>query len=263
MHLKSGETEMNPSITAEGERSISVIIPTCDRPPEYLRQAISSAASQSLRPTEIIVVDNGVNEVPPMELPNGVRVYRTAPRIGPSKARNIGVELSTGTHLAFLDDDDWWDKDFLLEAVKAMGEGSTRCVYGRIRQSKNGEISDQRNLTPETATLRDLLERNPGTSVSNLVIEMTLFDQIGRFDEKLLISEDRALAIEALLIGEKIGIARNAISFARHHDGDHLKTYNGRKIAFIMKYRKLMPASLLLRHLLKFGLWIHIRPRRT
>lgn len=250
-------------MTADREWSISVIIPTCDRPPEYLRQAISSAASQSFRPTEIIVVDNGVNEVPPMELPDGVRIHRTAPRIGPSRARNIGVELSTGTHLAFLDDDDWWDKDFLLEAVKAMDEGSTRCVYGRIRQSKNGEMSDQRNLTPETATLKNLLERNPGTGGINLIIERQLFQKIGGFDGELLVSEDRALAIEILLAGEQISIAPKAIAFARYHDGEKLRKRNSSKVKFVIKYRHLMPASLFLRHLLKFGLWIHIRPRRT
>lgn len=262
MHIKSGETEMNPSITAEGDRSISVIIPTCDRPQEYLRHAIYSAANQSLHPMEIIVIDNGKREVQPMELPAGVIIHRTAPRIGPSKARNIGAALSTGTYLAFLDDDDWWDKDFLQEAIKAMDESSTRCAYGRIYQSREGEILDQRNLTPETTTLPILLERNPGTGGINLLIERELFEKIGGFDEKLLVSEDRALAIEILLLGEQIAIAPNAISIARHHDGENLRQRNGQKVLFVLKYRHLMPVSLFIRHLFKFGLWVHIRPRR-
>lgn len=255
-------SDENTSDGADAEKtkfSVSVIIPTCDRPWAYLKIAICSAANQSLRPKEIIVVDNGEFPVQPTELPEGVTIHRSKPRIGPSGARNIGANQSTGTHLAFLDDDDWWDLEFLQEASKTLHESSTRCVYGRILQSRNDILSEQENLTPETMTVSYLLRKNPGTGGINLLIEKRLFQQVGGFDEKLFVSEDRALALEVLLAGEKIGFAPTAIAIARQHDGVNLRNNNARKISFVLKYRRLMPISLFLRQFWKFGVRAHIR----
>ena len=92
---------------------ISVIVPTCDRP-GLLLQAIESITLQTYRPIEIIICDNGLVPVNQKALePYDINYYYISPRVGASKARNFGVERSNGRFLAFLDDDDTWDKDFL------------------------------------------------------------------------------------------------------------------------------------------------------
>jgi glycosyltransferase involved in cell wall biosynthesis len=88
---------------------ISVIIPFKNRF-HWLEEAVESVLLQSFKDYEIILVDDGsdadynfltnIND-------NRVRYVRQENR-GPAAARNLGVELSTGRFVAFLDSDDLW-----------------------------------------------------------------------------------------------------------------------------------------------------------
>lgn len=219
---------------------ISVIIPTCDRPAEYLRAAIDSVLAQSLPADEIIVVDNGTRDADPSALPEGVVLYRLPPRVGPSRARNFGAAMARGSHLAFLDDDDWWDTGFLHEAWAVLqGEGA-RCVYGRKDVFRDGQVRRYKCPSPETLTIPVLLRRNPGTGGQNLLIEKALFWRVGGFDERLRTSEDKALALEVLRAGERIGIAPEAAAVLRSHHGVRARQARLRKLLFTWKYRHLL-----------------------
>lgn len=91
------------------EPLVSVIIPTfnCGR---YIEDAVESVLNQTCRPFEIIVVDDGSTDDTGLKLKkynNRVRVV-TQKNQGSSKARNVGLELSRGEYVAFLDADDRW-----------------------------------------------------------------------------------------------------------------------------------------------------------
>lgn len=225
---------------------ISVIIPTCDRPAEFLREAINSALGQSLAPGEVIVVDNGTRDADPAAFPEGVTLYRLPPRVGPSRARNFGAAMARGSHLAFLDDDDWWDVDFLREAWAVLDTEGVPCVYGRKDIHRNGVQKRYKELTSETLTVSTLLRRNPGTGGDNLLIEKALYWRIGGFDETLRSSEDRALPLEVLRSGERIALAPNAVAILREHGGERLRHAHLARLRFVWKYRGLLgwPGSL-------------------
>lgn len=100
---------------------ISVIIVTSDRP-KQLARALSSVLDQQYRPIEIIIVDNHSVQPPSLPRPpDGVtlRQYRTAARLINSKARNFGVDRSSGELIAFLDDDDYLLEDTLKKRAQA------------------------------------------------------------------------------------------------------------------------------------------------
>ena len=86
----------------------SVIIPTYNRPQD-LTNCMQSILSQSVKPDEIIVVDDG--DLPGFPLLNeckgaGIRCLFHKKNIpGLTASRNIGVRLSTGKIIFFLDDD--------------------------------------------------------------------------------------------------------------------------------------------------------------
>jgi len=88
---------------------ISVIIPfyNCVN---WLEEAVESALLQSFNDYEIILVDDGsetADNFPPNINDNRVRYVRQE-NSGPAAARNLGVKLSTGQFVAFLDSDDLW-----------------------------------------------------------------------------------------------------------------------------------------------------------
>lgn len=223
---------------AEQEATIAVVIPTCDRP-DFLAEAVASVQAQQLQPEQIIVVDNGVRGVPAGWLPDEIVYYRLRPRVGPSRARNFGAAVASTRFIAFLDDDDLWTPAYLVEAMSALQRHGGRCVLGRRDLLTEGGPTLYKMPTRDTLTLPTLLRRNPGTAPSNMVIERELLFRVGGFDERLFVSEDRAMAIELLLHGEDVALAPEAVALIRNHDLGHLSTRHGRKFRFLWKYRRL------------------------
>jgi glycosyltransferase involved in cell wall biosynthesis len=96
--------------------TVSVVIPTCDRP-VLLARAIASARAQTAPAGEIIVVDDGTDDGARAQPAAGVRVVRNDRARGPSGARNCGAASARGALLAFLDDDDEWLPSYLAAAA--------------------------------------------------------------------------------------------------------------------------------------------------
>ncbi len=92
-----------------GSRTVSVVIPTYNRG-RWLPLAVASAWAQSVRPLEVIVVDDGSTdetERVARGLGEGVRYLRQA-NAGVAAARNTGIAAAQGECVAFLDSDDEW-----------------------------------------------------------------------------------------------------------------------------------------------------------
>ena len=240
---------------------ISVIIPTCDRP-HYLQNAVASVLAQTLPPREILVVDNGLQPVDARTLPSAVTIVRLPARVGPSRARNHGASVANGDYLAFLDDDDWWDAGFLEHARHAIS-GDARCVYGQKFTYEDGVTRPYKLAQQAQLQLSTLLQLNPGTGGMNLLIDRGLFFRIGGFDESLLISEDRALALEVLRSGNRIEIAADAIAIVRHHGTARLREHHLRKLRFVWKYLRLYSPVMLAKTVAKiFAASLLCRTRR-
>lgn len=85
--------------------TVSVIIPTRNRS-QYLRQAVDSVLAQQRVNLELVIVNDGEGDIPPHP---DARVRSICnDQKGAVAARNLGVAEARGTHIAFLDDDDWW-----------------------------------------------------------------------------------------------------------------------------------------------------------
>jgi glycosyltransferase involved in cell wall biosynthesis len=79
---------------------------------------------QGIENLQVIVVDDGstdgsVQALSPFR--GRIEVIEQANR-GPAAARNRGVEASRGTHVAFLDADDWWHSGRLAAQLAALGQ---------------------------------------------------------------------------------------------------------------------------------------------
>ena len=93
---------------------VSVIIP-CYRCSEIVERALNSALNQTLRPTEILLVDDAsgdgsldlLHRLAKIYAPY-VKVIALAKNGGPGLARNAGWEVATQPWLVFLDADDAW-----------------------------------------------------------------------------------------------------------------------------------------------------------
>lgn len=225
---------------------ISVVIPTYDRP-AYLVEAVESALKQTLLPYEVIIADNGSERHGLRFSSELVKTVELKPKVGASAARNAGACAATGEYLAFLDDDDWWEPQFLEYALKRAAETGKSIVYGRKDIWKNGVQSRYKTPRESDFTIEKLLVRNPGTGGQNLFIKRSVFVDLGGFDRSLSAGEDVAFALDALISGYEVACCPRAVSVLRTHDGERLRDDYLRRISFVIKYRGYMSSYSLIK----------------
>jgi GT2 family glycosyltransferase len=224
---------------------ISVVIPTCDRP-QLVLKAVASVFNQSKPPTELIVVDNGRAALAEDCLPIGTKVIRTAPRIGISRARNVGASTATGSHIAFLDDDDIWDTDYLAHLAAGVQSGSGRIAAAQIvNLDANGRQYGSVIFPSDPSRQREVFFRNPGFTGSNFLMDRRVFVSLGGFDEKLPASEDRDLAARAIIAGEHLLSVPSAHAYVLHHSGERSGRFHLEgNVRFLLKHwSRMRPAE--------------------
>ncbi len=119
---------VTPDIANHGVREpiVSTVIPTFGRA-RLVTRAVRSALAQTLRDIEVIVVLDGDDPETNVALraldDPRLRVIALAHNVGPSDARNTGVQASRAKWIAFLDDDDEWEPR-KLEAQLACAQRS-------------------------------------------------------------------------------------------------------------------------------------------
>ncbi|MFC7552372.1 glycosyltransferase family 2 protein [Pseudoroseomonas wenyumeiae] len=99
--------------------SISVVVPTYNRA-ALLPATLDAILSQTLRPLEVIIVDDGSTDDTAAVLARYGRRLRVlrVPNGGDLKARNAGLAEATGDLVAFCDSDDLWKPGFLAAMLR-------------------------------------------------------------------------------------------------------------------------------------------------
>lgn len=132
------------------DADISVVIPTFDRP-ALLRETVGAVLAQTVRPAEILVVDNGLRDDTEAMLrasfPPTVRHIRMEP-LGLQAARNRGIAEARSPWIATLDDDDLYAPDCIQKVLPAIRDGRADLVFTDHRKFE-GDPEDG-NAHPRT-----------------------------------------------------------------------------------------------------------------
>lgn len=104
---------------------VSVIMP-CFNDGAYIMEAIQSLENQSYHDYELLVIDDGSDDIQTIEILNSLdREYFTLLKtnhLGPSGARNYGIEHSNGEYILPLDSDDKIEPTYIEQAVRILKE---------------------------------------------------------------------------------------------------------------------------------------------
>ncbi len=192
----------------------SVIIPACNAA-RTIGSTIASVRAQTLGDHEILVVDDGsCDETVRMALDalGGDRRGRviSIANGGVSAARNLGVELTRGPLIAFLDADDLWAEDKLaahaeLHAANPQLAASYARVAFIASTAMSLETRSRSTVRPGLRTIADLLGENPVCTTSNLVTTRAAFLETGGFDSTMQHAEDQEWQLRA--VSKRLGIA--------------------------------------------------------
>jgi len=174
---------------------VSIIVPTFNRA-GVIKRALDSIVAQNFKDYEVIVVDDGsTDDLAIVEKYSGLapmRLIRHSQNRGAAAARNTGIAAAAGRFIAFLDSDDSWQPDKLAYQVAALQGAAPNvraCVTGYILHKGKRELT----ICPQTPPGHFKTEILFGCTISPgtaLLIEHSVFDQIGLFDEDLRRLED-------------------------------------------------------------------------
>jgi GT2 family glycosyltransferase len=209
--------------TTPEDIKITTVIPVYNRG-HIIKRAIDSVLSQSVRPEEIIVVDDcSIDGTPDMLESYGdkIKLIRLQNNSGPSKARNEGIRHAGTEWIAFLDSDDCWERDKLKKQVEYL----TRYPFYQIMQSEEIWIRSGKRVNacrhhkkPAGWIWGQSLERCL-VSPSGVLLKKSLLERYGSFDERLPVCEDYDLWLK-ISRRHPVGLdpALSVIKYGGHSD---------------------------------------------
>ncbi|MBL8864553.1 MAG: glycosyltransferase family 2 protein, partial [Planctomycetia bacterium] len=108
----------------------------------FLPEAVESVFAQTFADWELVIVDDGSTDdtpaaVKPYLADARVRYVRSD-RLGQSRAKNLGLRLSRGEYVAFLDADDAWMPTNLEKQLAAFRLGVGVVLCGRELMDESG-----------------------------------------------------------------------------------------------------------------------------
>lgn len=169
---------------------VSIVITTYNRR-AFLKEAVLSVLDQDYQDKEIIIIDDGSTDRSFEEVRKFPLRYVWKQNGGISSARNMGIGVSNGEFIAFLDVDDLWKKGKLTKQVQTMIENQIDISYTDEIWIRNGERLNQRGRHRKYSGL--IFERCLPLCIispSSVVIKRNVFDEVGLFDEDLPVCED-------------------------------------------------------------------------
>ena len=125
-----------------------------------------------------------------------LRVLETS-GVGAAGARNAGLREAQGLFIALLDGDDFWAPEKLAHQLPAFSHrNNIGLVYSDFVDFSRDDVADGRIITvrrfdpASPYQLRDYFVNDGPIMPSTAVLSRSVFDDVGLFDESLLIGED-------------------------------------------------------------------------
>ena len=184
---------------------ISVYITSYNKE-QFLFQAINSVLNQSLKPDEIIIVDDnsqdnsrGIIKGFVSNYPKLIHPVFNERNLGISKSRNIAISHCTRELITFVDADDYFFPVKIETELKLIKNGNYNCVYSNhvfVDEfgNENGLFSSENDQPAEGNVFKENFSRSfhvsSGTNFHNEMFYKSCAQDIGLYDEKIKIWED-------------------------------------------------------------------------
>ena len=131
--------------------TVSIIVPIFNAE-HYLKDCAYSILNQTFENFELLLIDDCSTDESleiAMNLEKQdrrIRLYKLSSNSGPSTARNIGIDQSTGEYIIFVDSDDWIENKFIETLVTSSKKHRSDIAVGKASFIRNrGEIKHLSN----------------------------------------------------------------------------------------------------------------------
>lgn len=191
---------------------LSIIVPIYQAK-EYLEKCIDSILEQSFSDFELILVDDGSDdgseEICNTYAKNDkrVKIIRQENQ-GVSSARNTGLDYASGKYIAFVDADDWVEKDLFKASMMAIVKSKADVVsYGFIKEiwSDEGKKVLSKGIPASEGSLskksmKEYIMKQKGeinVNVFSYIFKRELIEEL-RFRTEMSCAEDAVFVMQAL-----------------------------------------------------------------
>lgn len=202
--LEGARGQVHPS---EKLAPVSVVVP-CYRCAGTIDDAVASIAAQTLRPAEVLLVEDAsgdgtidaLHRVAADYGTDWIKVIALPANRGPSHARNIGWQQAQQPYIAFLDaDDSWGPRKLELQMAALEADPEIALIAHQMLVRPRGTVlpAPQSPAGVQLVGRGTLLVRNPFPTASVVLRRDLPF----RFDEDFRRSEDYLLWSQIVLSG--------------------------------------------------------------
>lgn len=151
---------------------VSVVLPTYNVE-KYLRECVESIINQTLKNIEIIIVNDGSTDksgeiAKELQSIDNRIIIINQPNKGLSEARNAGLRIAKGEYIAFIDSDDWVEKEMFFNMYNYANANNcdvVQCNY-TIRSDES-----YKNIKSTIPTNRLLNREDINTHIKEQLIE--------------------------------------------------------------------------------------------
>lgn len=177
---------------------VSVIVPTYNRP-DMLREALESITRQTYSNLEILVINDGGQDVEEVisksNAVGNVRYIRHSTNRGPAAAKNSGIRAAGGKYIAYLDDDDVYYPDHVETLVDFLENSHHLVAYTDafrvILRLEHGTYAIEKRDIPYSFDFdRDRMLIHNYIPTLCIMHETSCHGIAGLFDESLAAHED-------------------------------------------------------------------------
>ena len=208
-------------------KKISVIV-NCHNGEKYLSHCILSIINQTYSNFEVIIFDNYSSDKSRNIIDNlkdeRIKYYKSDIKLPLYEARNEAVKKAEGEFIAFLDVDDWWDKNYLNSRKEFFNKEDYDFFYtNTFRFYQNSKIYKKyKNYDLPSGKIYDFLAKDYSIIISGLIIRKKIFYKIGGFNPNLNIIGDFDFVMKASKIFNFHGI-NDPLIFYRVHNNNFSK----------------------------------------
>lgn len=229
---------------------ISVVIPLYNKE-TWVRRTIESVLAQTLPPEEIIIVDDGSTDGSVATVAKladeRIRLIQQ-PNAGVSAARNRGAELSTSPWIAFVDADDWWERDFLQTSAELYDRYPGAILFGTNQCFNNGgktvfPVSGANPWLINDFAIEAINQLYPPITNASCVVKKDRFFAAGGFPVGVALGEDIDTWLRLSLEGQFVLDRRCKIHYSEEDPGSAVKRFKLRcsqtMPACVVSYKRL------------------------
>jgi glycosyltransferase involved in cell wall biosynthesis len=241
---------------AMSKPKVSVIIPTYNRR-KPLERAVESVLAQDERAWELIVVDDASSDDTQTYLSSltdpRIRAVALPRNVGPSRARNAGLDVAHAEIVSFLDSDDRYRPARLSATLAALdAEPSAVCTLSSGIAMRGGQVRRIISL-PNVMLAPPAFEWGIACGLlnaggSNITVRRSAAQAIGGFRPELHVMEDQDFMARLAQLGgcrllcaplwEK-HLSDDALSGRWREAGHWLIRYSQANPDYLVRYRKL------------------------